>query len=166
MINTLFTSVGRRVELLRAFRRAYQALALSGRIVAVDMDPLAPALQLADATYIVPRVSSPGYIAALASICRSERITLVFPLIDPDIPALAENRATLERTGAQVMVVSPGVAALTADKWLTNQLFLEIGVTAPRSWLPADLAPVELRYPVFVKPRFGSAGKGAFKVRD
>ena len=43
-VNILFTSVGRRVELVRAFRRAYERLKLAGRIVAVDIDPLAPCL--------------------------------------------------------------------------------------------------------------------------
>jgi carbamoyl-phosphate synthase large subunit len=48
MLNVLFTSAGRRVELLRAFRRAYATLGLDGRVVAVDVDPLAPALSAAD----------------------------------------------------------------------------------------------------------------------
>lgn len=61
MVNVLFTSVGRRMELLRAFKRAYANLGLSGHIVAVDIDPLAPALQEADRPYIVPRLSDPAY---------------------------------------------------------------------------------------------------------
>ncbi|HHH82980.1 MAG TPA: hypothetical protein ENL35_08315, partial [Chloroflexi bacterium] len=43
-INLLFTSVGRRVELMNAFREAYARLGLRGRLVAPDTDPLAPAL--------------------------------------------------------------------------------------------------------------------------
>lgn len=85
-VNVLFTSVGRRVELLRAFRRAYDSLRLAGRIIAVDIDPLAPGLQVADRCYIVPRLSMPDYIPTLVEICERERVNLVFPLIDPDIP--------------------------------------------------------------------------------
>ena len=44
-VNVLFTSAGRRVELMRAFRKAYKQLGLRGSIVATDIDPLAPALK-------------------------------------------------------------------------------------------------------------------------
>jgi carbamoyl-phosphate synthase large subunit len=44
-VNLLFVSAGRRVELLRLFRQAYRRLRLDGRIIATDIDPLAPALQ-------------------------------------------------------------------------------------------------------------------------
>ncbi|MCZ7667703.1 MAG: hypothetical protein M5U34_11045 [Chloroflexi bacterium] len=53
-VNILFTSAGRRVELLLAFRQAYKALALPGHIIATDIDPLAPALHAADRFYMTP----------------------------------------------------------------------------------------------------------------
>ncbi|MBM3190094.1 MAG: ATP-grasp domain-containing protein [Chloroflexi bacterium] len=159
--NILFTSVGRRLELVRAFRRAYATLGISGRIVAVDIDPLAPALQEVDRFYMVPRLSEPGYVPALAEICRREQIGLVFPLIDPDIPVLARARKVIEATGARLAVVSEEAAGITADKWQTYEFFLRVGVSTPRSWLPDDLRTDDLAYPVFIKPRFGSAGKHA-----
>ena len=88
MLNLLFTSVGRRVELLRAFHRAYRDLGREGYIVATDIDPLAPALQEADRPYIVPRLRDPAYMPALVEICRRESIGLVFPLIDPELSNL------------------------------------------------------------------------------
>jgi len=162
LLNILFTSVGRRVELLRGFKRAYADLGLSGNIVAVDIDPMAPALQEADRPYIVPRLSDPAYIPTLQQICRQEQVHLIFPLIDPDIPALARHRQQLEATGARVMVVSKEAAATTADKWLTYQLFRQLGVPTPRSWLPEEARNADLEYPAFIKPRFGSAGKQTF----
>ncbi len=165
-VNVLFTSVGRRVELLRAFRQAYQALGLSGRIVAVDIDPLAPALQVADRYYLVPRLTSPHYIPTLVGICQRERINLVFPLIDPDIPVLARHREDIEATGARLAVVSPEAAATAADKWLTVQFFQRLDLPTPRSWLPGQLDPAQVRYPLFIKPRFGSAARSTFKVRN
>lgn len=165
-VNVLFTSVGRRVELLRAFRRAFQALELPGHIVATDIDPLAPGLQLADRPYIVPRLSLPDYIPALTEICFREHVNLVFPLIDPDIPVLAAHRLVLQATGARVAVVSPEAATTTRDKWLTSRFFAEQGLVVPRSWLPDQVDPAQLEYPVFIKPRSGSAGQSAFKIND
>lgn len=164
--NTLFTSAGRRVELLRAFKHAYNDLGLAGHIIAVDIDPLAPALQEADRPYIVPRVTEPAYIPTLADICRREQIHLIFPLINPDVPVLGQNRQELETAGARVVVVPENAAATTADKWQTYQFLQRLGVPTPRSWRPEDLPTADLAYPLFIKPRFGSAGKHTFKVQN
>lgn len=150
--------------MLRAFRRAYQSLGLTGHIIAVDIDPLAPALQVADRPYIVPRLTAPDYIPTVAEICRREQVGLVFPLIDPDIPMLARHRQAIEATGARLAVVSPEAATTTADKWLTTQFFQRLGLPTPHSWLPGQLDPAQAGYPLFIKPRGGSAAKGTFKV--
>jgi carbamoyl-phosphate synthase large subunit len=164
--NVLFTSVGRRVELLRAFRSAYHALQLPGRIVAVDIDPLASALREAGCPYIVPRLMDSDYIPTLIKICRHERINLIFPLIDPDISVLAMNRQVFQTAGAHPAVVSPEAADIAADKWKTSQFFNRLGLSTPRSWLPGNVTFGNLEYPVFIKPRRGSAAQYTFKVRN
>jgi len=165
-VNVLFTSAGRRVELLRAFRRSYEELGLRGRIIVADIDPLAPSHHVADASYIVPRLEDPKYIPTLARIAGEEGVQLVFPLIDPDVLMLARHREELERSGACVMVVDRAAAEVAADKWSTHALFGELGLPTPRTWLPKDLPGAGLEYPVFIKPRGGSAGKGANRVED
>jgi carbamoyl-phosphate synthase large subunit len=166
MMNVLFTSVGRRVELLRAFRRGYEDLRLQGLIVAVDMDPLAAALQVADNSYIVPALSSPDYLPALVAICRKHCIDLVFPLIDPDIPVLTIGRGNIEATGARVAVLDAASVDTISDKWFTNKFFTSLGINTPQSWLPGRVRADEMEYPLFIKPRRGSAGKDAFKVTN
>ena len=165
-INVLFTSAGRRVELVRAFRNAYVSLGLDGVIVAIDADPLAPALAVADHSYVVPPLHSPEYISTLASICEKEKIRLVFPLIDPDIIKLSTNREIIERTGTEVVVLSEESVAITTDKWLTQGFYNRIGVPGPKCWLPGDLIPEVAPFPLFIKPRHGSAGKDSFKVEN
>jgi len=165
-LNVLFTSVGRRVELLRSFRKAYLTLGIPGRIIAVDVDPLAPALRLADVTYIVPRVDDPRYIPTLLGILAGERPAVVFPLIDPDIPMLAEHRRAFEAVGARLAVVPAKAAEIAADKWRTCEFFARLGLTVPRSWLPNRLDPAAVEYPLFIKPRNGSASQQTFKVED
>lgn len=163
-VNLLFTSVGRRVELLRSFRKAYRELGIPGRIVAIDAEPLAPALQLADVSYVVPRLDDPLYVPALTEILNREAVTVVFPLIDPDIPVLAEHRQVLESTGARLAIVPKQAVETAADKWRTYRFFRRLGLTVPRSWLPGQLDPLEAEYPLFIKPRFGSASQRTFKV--
>lgn len=164
-VNLLLVNVGRRVELLRLFRRAYSELGLSGRILATDVDPLAPALQEADAQFLVPRIDDPGFVPMLATICRSESVSLVFPLIDPAIPVLASRRADFEAVGARLAVVPAEAAERTHDKWKFHQWLRSIGVPGPATWLPEDL-PARPAFPLFVKPRFGSAGRQSFRVEN
>jgi carbamoyl-phosphate synthase large subunit len=165
-INVLFTSVGRRVELLRSFREAYSVLNLAGILVGVDIDPLAPALQVVHKGYIVPPVDSKDYIPTLEAICRQDEIDLVLPLIDPDVPVLSLARSVLEATHARVGVLSTPAVAITADKWRTHQFFRAIGLPTPQSWLPEQLRDVDVQYPLFIKPRGGSAGKDSFRVEN
>jgi carbamoyl-phosphate synthase large subunit len=165
-VNVLFTSAGRRVELVRAFRRAYKDLGLDGEILGVDIDPLAPALREADRAFIVPAIEDPGYLPALASCCGGERVDLVFPLIDPEVPVLADGRDELEATGTRVMVLAPEAARITADKRATAELFERLGVPCPAWWTAEDALAGDLDFPVFVKARFGSAGEGAVAVAD
>jgi hypothetical protein len=66
----LFTDTGRRVGLLRAFRTAHKQLGLPGEVLAVDVDPLAPALRVVDHAELVPRSSESAYIPHLLSLVR------------------------------------------------------------------------------------------------
>jgi carbamoyl-phosphate synthase large subunit len=163
-VNVLFTSVGRRVELMRAFRKAYGELGLRGSIVATDIDPLAPALQEVDRYYMVPKLNDERYLPIVAGICGQESIQLIFPLIDPDIPVLAQGRERLERGGARLTSLSAAEATTANDKSLTHEFFKSMGVLTPRTW--GGVPDGDFEYPLYVKPRIGSAGKGGRKVVD
>ncbi|NUQ63594.1 MAG: ATP-grasp domain-containing protein, partial [Pirellulales bacterium] len=165
-VNILFTSVGRRVELLRAFRRAYESLGIGGRIVATDIAPYAPAMKIADRGHLVPPLRSPDFVPALHRILQQEQIAAVFPLIDPDIPVLVENRDLLESTGARLVVVAREAAETTSDKWKTAAFFRRLGIPTAESWLPHEIDAGRSAYPLFIKPRRGSASQHAFKVEN
>ncbi len=165
-MNILFTSVGRRVELLRAFRSAYEQLGLDGNIVAVDVDPMASALRFADRPHVVPRLDSADYLSTLQEIVRTEQVAAIFPLIDPDIPLLAAHREQLEACGARVAVVTPHAAQIVGDKLLTRGFFRANGVATPMTWGPDELDPKEFTYPVIIKPRAGSASHHVFRVEN
>lgn len=158
--------MGRRVELLRAFKNAYKALALEGHIIGLDIDPIAPALNVVDRPYLVPRLSHPDYLKTLCQICRREKADLIFPLIDPDIPFLAQHRKRLAETGAKAVVVHEESAAIAADKWQTGHFFRNLNLATPASWLPDQLNFIEANYPLFIKPRSGSASNHAYQVKN
>jgi carbamoyl-phosphate synthase large subunit len=163
-VNVLFTSVGRRVELMRAFRQAYKKLGLRGSIVATEIDPLAPALQDVDRYYMVPKMDDERYLPTLASICGQESIHLIFPLIDPDIPVLAQGRERFEKEGARLTSLFSPEATIANDKSLTHDFFKSLGVLTPRTW--HGVPDEAFDFPLYVKPSIGSAGKGGHKVDD
>ena len=164
-MNAIFCSAGRRVELLRAFKAAYAELGLQGSVIALDVDFLAPALRVADRHYVVPRLNAPSFDHALLAICEREAPAVVFPLIDPDIPVLARLRDAMRARGAHLAGIVGDAVAITEDKWKTRAWFQSLGLRTPASWLP-ETRPAGIAYPVFVKPRRGSAGQHSYKVTD
>lgn len=167
-MNILFCSAGRRVELLKDFRKSMDE---DDRIIAADLSRLAPALYVADAHYLVPRIDAPDYLDTILDICRRENINAVTTLIDPEIELLAKNRARFEEIGVEVLAPYAETAELCFDKFKMYQYLTAHGVPTPDTWgdYASAMAAVEngsLAFPVFVKPRTGSGSVGARKVQD
>ena len=92
MDNILFCSCGRRATLLKDFRKSMNCC---GNIVATDLSPVAPALFMADKTYLVPRISAPEYFDKVLEICEKEDVKAITTLIDPEIEILSRHREEL-----------------------------------------------------------------------
>ena len=153
----LFTSVGQRVDIVRAFRAA-GAVALG-----VDADPLAPALYHCDCRAVVPRIADPAYVPTLAALRREHEVELVVPLNDLDFPVLARERGEL--VPALVLLPEAEVSARMSDKLEAHRFFLESGIPSPRSWLPEEV-PEDARYPVLVKAREGFGSRNIYRADD
>lgn len=141
------------------------------RIIAADLSNLAPALYVADAYYLVPRIDDPTYLDTILDICRKEKINAVTTLIDPEIELLAKNRTRFEEIGVEVLAPYTETAELCFDKFKMYQYLTAHGVPTPDTWgdYASAIAAIEsgsLAFPVFVKPRTGSGSVGARKVQD
>ncbi len=163
--NILFTSVGRRVELMVSFREALLTLGMDGKLIATDIDPLAPAFHVVDTGFLVPTVDSPEFVESIVRICRDQNVRLVLPLIDPDIPVLAKHKTTIEATGARVAVADEKGADICGDKWRTYEFLRGLGIPTPKSWLPAAMGD-SVEFPLIVRPRRGSAGIDVYVARN
>ena len=167
-MNILFCSAGRRAELLKDFRKSMDE---DDRIIAADLSNLAPALYVADAYYLVPRMDDPTYLDTILEICRKEKINAVTTLIDPEIELLAKNRARFEEIGVEVLAPNTETAGLCFDKFKMYQYLTAHGISTPDTWgdYVSAMDAIEsggLSFPVFVKPRTGSGSVGARKVHD
>jgi carbamoyl-phosphate synthase large subunit len=153
----LFTSVGQRVDIVRAFRAAGAAT------LGVDADPLAPALYHCDHRVIVPRIADPAYVPTLAGLVREHEVGLVVPLNDLDFPVLARER--VELAPALVLLPDVEVSARMSDKLDAHRFFVENGIPSPRSWAPEEV-PANARFPVLVKAREGFGSRNIFRAHD
>lgn len=159
----LITSAGRRVGLLQAFRRA--PVENGVRVVAVDCDPLAPALRYADRAHLVPRLDDPSYVETLTRIARAENVRLVVPTIDTELALMAKLAESWGKDGRIIVISSPDFVELTADKWTTTLRLGALGIATPVSWLDPEAALRESSASTFfVKPRRGSASLMAAPV--
>jgi len=163
-VNVLITAASRRVPLVQAFRSALTALNLRGSIIVTDVNPLSPAVFAADRAYRVPMADDPAYLDALLAICAEERIRLAVPTIDDELPMFGAARAAFGALGVLAACSPEETALICNDKHLTARHLAAHGVACATSWLPEDL-PDEPRFPLFIKPRGGRGGVGAFPVR-
>ena len=160
----IFTGVGRRIELLQAFRDAALVLKKELKIYGTDMDGTAPALTYCDHAYKVVSMKEDGYIPNLLEICKKERIDLLIPTIDTDLLILSENKEKFEDIGTKVLISDPDRIRICRDKNKTSKFFVECGLKAP---MPVDdWRKYEGGYPAFIKPKDGSSSINAFKVES
>lgn len=88
----LFTSVGRRVELMQAFRCAAEKLNIVLTIIGADITDSALALYFCDMSKRVVCIDNPKYVPQLLENCEEEKVDCLIPTIDTDLLLLAENK--------------------------------------------------------------------------
>ena len=171
----LFTSVGRRVELMQAFRKAADELKSSGElkddltIIGADITDTAPALYFCDETRIVPRIKDKSYIPVLLEICQEEAVDCLIPTIDTDLLLLAEKKRHFESIGTKVLISAANKVRLCRDKNFTADYFRSLGLKSPRPVNSVEKYESELEkgcvgFPAFIKPKDGSSSIDAYKV--
>ena len=163
-MNILFTGVGRRIELLQAFRNAALVLNKELKIYGADMAGTAPALAYCDYTRKVVAMKDSGYIQNLLDICIADQIDLLIPTIDTDLLVLSENKEKFEAIGTRVMISASEKIRICRDKNNTSQFFVDCGLHAP---MPVnDWKEYKSGFPAFIKPKDGSSSINAFKVEN
>jgi carbamoyl-phosphate synthase large subunit len=162
----LFTCVGRRIELVNAFRRAADGLGIELDVHGADATRLAPAVHLVDKAHLVPRISTGRYINALIDVARRAHIDLLIPLLDPELPLVAAAVDQFADVGCLALISSESVVRTCADKLAAFELLKRAGIDTPRSWAWGEaLVRKTHRFPLFLKPRTGSAAMGSYTVR-
>lgn len=163
-LNVLITAGSRRVALVQAFQRALAATG-GGAVVVADVNPLSPTVYVADRSYAVPLSTDPSYLDAIADICRAEAIGLVIPTIDDELSLFARAVDRFRAEGVRIAVSPAATTMACDDKRVTCRALSDRGVAAAATCLPAEL-PADPIFPLFIKPRVGRGGVGAFPIRN
>jgi carbamoyl-phosphate synthase large subunit len=159
--------VGRRVELLQAFRAAARRLKIDLRLVGVDSDPTAPALSCVDEPVIVPRADEPGYIGAVLAAVAAHGAALLIPTTDTDLEVVSQHREAISGLGCVPLIAEPDVISTCRDKVQTYAHLRRHNIDTPETWTPDELRGVtSKRFPLFIKPRTGSASQWVHKLVD
>lgn len=167
-MNILILSAGTRNKVVQYFKKA---VGESGKVVATDMQLIAPAIYEADKFYIVPRITESGYIDLILDICRKEQINAVLSLIDPELSLLAQNAGKFKDIGVTVVGSSYELCERALDKmqmyhWLTEHGYHAAKTYDNKEKFYQDLQDGKITFPVFVKPIRGSASIAISKVYD
>lgn len=167
-MNILILSCGTRNKIVSYFK---EAVGTAGKVIATDCSQYAPALYVADSFYIVPRMTAPGYLDEIIKICKTEHIDGVLSLIDPELSLLAQHKADFEAVGTTVIGSSYELCEMALDKWAMYHWLTDHGYFCAKTYIRLDefknaLADGVANFPVFVKPRFGSASLHISKADD
>lgn len=149
---------------------------INASFLGTDTTELSPALQLCDYRFSVKPTTHAGYIKQLLSIVKTNRVKLLIPTVDLDLKRLAENKPKFAALGCRVLVSDPEVIDICQDKRKTYKFLLKSNFDTPATMsfntaLKNRKSKIEnrksqTRFPLFVKPWDGSAGRGNAVVNN
>ena len=166
-LTILISSAGRRVGLMECFRADAAELGIDLDIIATDIRPdISPACHLADAAFPVPPCAADDFVDSVHSICFSNAVELVVPTIDPELDLLSRHRNRFAEIGTQLAVSSPDLVRLASDKLETIHFLAAAGIPVPRTaaFKSETFDSADWKWPLILKPKVGSASKGAMVV--
>lgn len=166
-MKVLFCSVGRRAKLLQNFKDFNSNVEL----LATDCSPYAPALYSADRQFISPRIDDSTYLSYILNLCKDNKVQAITTLIDPEIEILANNRNLFIENGVLPLCPSSETAQLCFDKFKMYEFLVANDISTVLTYdslesFKIGLENKKVSFPVFIKPRTGSASFGAEKIQD
>jgi carbamoyl-phosphate synthase large subunit len=143
-------------------------------VLVADANPTAVGRYLNHRFQQIPLAGDPGFIDALLSICRSNNIHVVMPLVTKELNLLAQHASQFEAAGAKVLV-SPVEALIIANNKSQLYEFLQWrGLPVPAFHIVETVgqfteAAKELGYPskkICFKPSVSNGSRGFRVISD
>jgi carbamoyl-phosphate synthase large subunit len=172
MIRILVTGVGSLLG--QGILKSIQEFRQKSYVVGTDYFPSAVGLYWVDSGYILPDIlkqdiNEEEWLNCLVEIIVKEKIDIVLPGLDFEIPILSKHKSFIEeKTGTIVLVSSEEVVKVGNDKWETVNYLKNNRFNYPDSTLPENLDEFigKNPFPYIVKPRFGHTSENVFLVKN
>ncbi|MBT7040942.1 MAG: ATP-grasp domain-containing protein [Bacteroidetes bacterium] len=172
MIRILVTGVGSLLG--QGILKSIQNSKLDCHIIGTDYFSSAVGLYWVNKGYLLPdilrsEISETQWVESLIDIINKEKINIVLPGLDFEIPILARNKSTIEKqTGVVLVVSSKEIVTVADDKWETVKYLKDNNFHYPESSLPDAMHNFlhTNSFPLIVKPRFGHTSENVFIVKN
>ncbi|KAB2877435.1 MAG: ATP-grasp domain-containing protein, partial [Pseudorhodoplanes sp.] len=137
-------------------------LQLAGfRVAAMDMNPAAIGLLLADVAAVAPAGGSSDFLPFVRAFCTRHDVKAMVPLVDEELLAASD----LGRDGIPVIGPSHLFIEACLDKFRLVRTLAEVGIPVPIT-APASDGPGKVSYPCVLKPCTGRGSRGVEIVVD
>lgn len=158
-----FSSPGRRVELLKIFKKEIKNI----HIIGGDFSNNSPALSYCEKKYKLPFEINDNYFKEVLNICIEEKVDLVIPLIDPELDGYTKYKQIFNKNQIQVMISSPESISISRDKLKTYNFFKKFNfIKKPYTSLLKDFNENQFNSDlVILKQKDGSSGTGIHKIK-
>tara|TARA_R110000744_G_scaffold155224_9_gene270451 strand:- start:10295 stop:11269 length:975 start_codon:yes stop_codon:yes gene_type:complete len=162
MINILITSVGRRVSLVRFFKKELKAIFPEAKVYGSDMNPeLSAGCMVADGFFKVPNVKHEDYIKVILEQCKKLGITLIVPTIDPSLLPLSENKELFLENNIRVVVPDTDFVHKCRDKRMIHDFFESKGIQVAEEYCKNTF-----QLPLYIKPYDGSSSVDNYVIKN
>jgi carbamoyl-phosphate synthase large subunit len=147
------------VSTIRALRLAPEPM----RVVAADMNPLAPGFRIADESVVVPAANARGFSGALLEACAAYSADVLIPTVDEEVGVLSGASEKFRSKGVGLALPPKKAVDLARDKYAISS-GRGVGVKTPKTFLldAGSVGPAleKLGLPCVVKQRIGRGGRG------
>jgi carbamoyl-phosphate synthase large subunit len=135
-------------------------------VVGCDSNPYAGGRGDVDIFFQAPPVNrSQDYQDFLGDVISRQKIRYVFPLSEQEIHFYHTHRDIFLGIPVHFIVQSTPLIETFMDKYKTVQYFKSFGLPFPQTWLPEEYEG-QSDFPLILKKRSGSGGKGLILIRD
>ena len=170
-MNLIITNIGRRGYLVDYFK---EILDVTEKVYTSDCDKTASGLYgNNDGHFILSRPvdDERKYVRELINVCKKNDISVVIPVIDPEIYILSGYKEEFRENGITVVVSDKRVLDICFDKLKMNEFLREIGVSFPKTYSSISefkdaLDNGTASFPIVLKPVLGSGSVDTYFLND
>ncbi len=159
--NILILSAGRRVELLKIFKKSLNKNKLVNIFTADSNPKFSPACKINNNTFKLPKCSEKLYIKKLLLMCKKNNIKVVIPTIDDELLILALNKKRFLNFDIQILISDIDFIKKTTNKLLTKDVFDELKIKYPKIY---DIN--KIKFPSINKPISGSSSRNITIIKN